>query len=133
MKEEEAMANKTILIVDDDQDLVDVLTTVLESAGYRVESAADRSEGWSKAQQSPPDLAVIDVMMGSDVAGFQLTGDFRRDEKLKKVPIIMLTAINQKLPYGFSPDKDEEFIPVDRFLEKPVDPETLLKEVAALL
>lgn len=127
------MASQNILIVDDDKDLVSALSTVLESAGYRVESAADRSEGWNKAQQSPPDLAIIDVMMGSDVAGFQLTYDFRRDDKLKNVPIIILTAINQKLPYGFSPDTDKEFTPVDRFMEKPVDPEALLKEVADLL
>ena len=127
------MAKGNILIVDDDRDLVDTLRTVLESAGYQVSSAGSRAEGWQKAQQSPPDLAIIDVMMGTEVEGFQLTYDFRRDEKLKAVPIVMLTAINQRLPYGFSLDKDREFLPVDRFLEKPVEPQVLLKEVEKLL
>jgi len=127
------MAQKTILVVDDDAALVDTLTTILESAGYRVVGASGRADAWKKLQGETPDLAIVDVMMESETEGFHLTYDVRADERLKKMPVIMLTAINQKLPFHFSPVEDEEFIPVQKFIEKPVDPATLLKEVGSLL
>ena len=127
------MENKHILLVDDDADLVQALTPVLESAGYQVTTAGNRNEAWQKAQEIQPDLAIVDVMMETQSDGFHLTYDFRRHEKLKDVPIIMLTAINQKLPFHFSSETDEDYIPVNKFIEKPVDPKTLLREIAGLL
>jgi len=127
------MADEEILVVDDDEDLAEALSAVLKSAGYSVTWAANGTEAWRKAQDSPPDLALVDVIMDSVSEGVQLTHRFRRDEKLKDVPIIMLTAVNQKLPLHLGQETGEGYLPVDKFLEKPVDPAVLLAEIAALL
>jgi len=129
------MANEHVLIVDDDKDLVETLSTVLESAGYRVRWAANGTEAWARAQESRPDLAIIDVIMDTIGEGVRLTYRFRTDEKLKDVPIIMLTGVKKKLRMDLRP-LDEEgylYLPVDRYIDKPVDPKVLLKEVADLL
>jgi CheY-like chemotaxis protein len=129
------MANEHVLIVDDDKDLVRTLATVLESAGYRISSATDGSEAWEKAQGSPPDLAIIDVIMDTVGEGVRLTHRFRADEKLKDVPIIMLTGIKRKMRMDLRPLDEEgyRYLPVDKFIEKPVDPKVLLSEVADML
>lgn len=129
------MAQKTILVVDDDADLVDALSIVLESAGYNVLRAGSREQGREMASKQRPDLAIIDVMMETETDGFHLTYDFRHDEKLKDMPIIMLTSINQKLAprFNFSPETDGDYIPVNKFIEKPADPKQLLREIAKLL
>ena len=129
------MANEHILIVDDDKDLVAALTAVLQSAGYRITWAANGAEAWEKAQQSPPDLAIVDVIMDTVAEGVRVTQRFKTDEKLKKVPILMLTAIRQKLGLDIQPQTEEGYLylPVDKFMEKPVDPKVLLKAVAELL
>lgn len=129
------MANEHILIVDDDRDLVNTLTTVLESAGYRTSSAADGTEAREKVQQSRPDLAIVDVIMDTVGEGVRLTQWFREDERLKDMPIIMLTGIKQQLHIDIQPYDEEGYqhLPVDKFLEKPVDPNVLLREVGDLL
>lgn len=129
------MADEHVLIVDDDEDLVRVLTTVLESAGYQVSSAANGAEAWEKAQESRPDLAIVDVIMDTLAEGVRLTHRFRADEKLKDVPIVMLTGVKQKLRMDLRPLDEEgyRYLAVDRYLEKPVAPEVLLHTVADLL
>ena len=127
------MAAKTILIVEDDQDLVDTLRTVLESAGYEAISAPNGTEGWRKAHEVQPDVAVVDMMMDTVAEGFDLSRKFRSDDKTKSIPIIMVTAINQRFPLGMGQSADDQYLPVDRFLEKPVDPQTLLEQIGELL
>lgn len=127
------MAKKNILLVDDDEDLVLALKLVLDSAGYNVITAGSRKEAWQKAQASKPDLAILDVMMEKQSDGFDLARDLRADPKLKDVPIVIATAINQKLPFEFSPDEDSDYVPVNKFMEKPIDPRMLLREVAGLI
>ncbi len=127
------MARKTVLIVEDDRDLVDTLTTVLESAEYEVVSAANGQTGWQKAQQVNPDLAVVDMMMDTVAEGYDLTRRFRSDENMKNMPIIMVTAINQRFPLDMGQPDDDKYLPVDKFLEKPVDPGSLLQQIAELL
>jgi len=129
------MAGKHVLVVDDDKDMVSALRTILESAGYRITAAANGTEAWQKAQESRPDLAIVDVVMDSVGEGVQLTHRFRADQKLKDVPIIMLTGIRQKLGLDLRPGPEEGYgyLPVDKFIEKPVDAKVLLKTVAELL
>jgi len=127
------MADKRILIVDDDADLVEALTLALRSRGYHVTSAATGKEAWEKAQQTPPDLAIIDVMMETVSDGIQLTHRLRQNERLKNVPILMLTAVNQAFSLNLDRETEDGYLPVDKFLEKPVEPAALLKEVEALL
>ena len=127
------MANQDILIVDDDRDLVSVLAEVLNQAGYRVTTSLDGDEAWQKVQKFRPDLAIIDCMMSRLTEGIDLTFRFRQDKRLQDVPIIMLTAINEKLPFKIDRETDEVYLPVDKFIEKPVDPDVLLREIRSLL
>ena len=127
------MAGEHVLIVDDDADLVSVLSIALESAGYRVSAAGNEAEGWSCAKADPPDVALVDIMMDTFAAGIRLVQRFRADAELARVPVIVLTAVNERLRFHIDAERDEGYLPADRFLEKPVDPHVLLAHVAELV
>jgi CheY-like chemotaxis protein len=87
-------------------------------------------------EQRPSDPLILDVMFPqNESAGFELARTIRRkDGKLRNIPIPMLTAVNTKFPLGFGPsDVDDHWLPIDDFVEKPVDLNVLRKRVAALL
>ena len=121
------MAREKILLVDDEKDFVDIITAVLEKGGYEVVAAYDSAGARKQAARERPSLVILDVMMESPTAGFEVARWLRSEEQLKTIPVIMLTAVNQKFPFNF--DKDDIWLPVDVFLEKPVKPEQLLAEV----
>ena len=127
------MAKKTILIVDDDPDFVEATRVVLETAGYAVESARNGQEGLARLAKGGVDLLVLDVMMTHDTEGFRIAQEIRENPATAKVPILMLTGISQKTGFAFSPETDADYMPVDAFLEKPVDPDVLLKTIAKAL
>lgn len=129
------MAN--ILIIDDDPDMVLATRLCLESGGHKVDSAADPAEGLKHIKAKKPDLIILDVMMDSATAGFQFALKLRGPDPdpeiaaLGPIPILMLTAIHSTTPLRFGPD--DQYLPVDDFVDKPFEPETLLKKVNALL
>jgi len=118
-----------ILIVDDDPDMVEAGRIVLEREGYSVESAPSLEEGLIKLAESEPDLLILDVMMAEPDDGLRFARKARRDGFT--LPILMLTSVNRAL--GLQIGMDEEMVPVDEFLEKPVDPATLVEKVRWLL
>ena len=125
-----------ILIVDDDEDFASTTATVLRKEGYDVQIELDIDNAVKSMENKPPDLAILDVMFPEDAsAGFKLARFMRHEnEKLKDIPILMLTAINTKFPLGFGPkDIDDNWMPVTDFLEKPVDFDVLRDKVAKLL
>ena len=125
-----------VLIVDDDEDFAQTTATVLRNQGHEVQIELDTQDAAQSMEAKPPDLVVLDVMFPEDAsAGFELARFMRNEcEKLKAVPILMLTAINAKFPLGFGPkDIDSEWLPVTDFLEKPVDFDVLLDKVTKLL
>ena len=125
-----------ILIVDDDEDFAQTTATVLRNEGHEVQIELDTDDAVQSMQKKVPDLAVLDVMFPEDIsAGFELARFMRHEsEQLKKIPILMLTAINAKFPLGFGPkDIDDEWLPVTDFLEKPVDFDVLVNKVSKLL
>lgn len=127
------MANEKILIIDDDDDLVHALRLPLEAAGYSVARAASGSEGLQLVKTVNPDLIILDVMMDTTTDGFHVSLTLRsRDpaseyKAYSKVPILMLTSIHTTTSLRFGPDQD--YLPVDAFLEKPIEPAELLKKV----
>ncbi len=121
------MAGKTILLVDDDLEFVEVNKMMLEEKEYSVFTAASAAECREKALEAEPDLIVLDVMMETEKAGFEAARWLREQEATSKTPIIMLTGVNQEYPFNFGPDK--VWLPVDEFLEKPVEAERLLAEI----
>jgi len=124
-----------ILIVDDDTDFTDAAVTVLSSAGHTVEVLAETEGVVEHLNRQPPDLLILDVMFPEHTsAGFDLAREIRKDEQLAKLPILMLTAVNIRFPLGFGPDDiDDEWLPVQDFIEKPVDFDVLLERIAKLL
>jgi len=127
------MAKKTILLVDDDPDFVEATRVVLESAGYAVQSASNGKEGLARLKKGGVDCLLLDVMMTRDTEGFHIAREIRETPATAKVPILMLTGISQKTGFAFSPETDADYMPVDAFLEKPVDPDVLLQAIAKAL
>lgn len=87
------MKGKTILIIDDEQDLRDALRTALEEADFTVKEAADGEAGVAAALEAHPDLILLDVMMPK-MSGHGALEALRADPWGKHVPIIMLTALD---------------------------------------
>jgi DNA-binding response OmpR family regulator len=127
------MANEKILIIDDDDDLVHALRLPLEAAGYEVFRAASGNEGLEKIKEVSPDLIILDVMMDTTTEGFHVSLALRSPDprsefkEYSRVPILMLTSIHSTTSLRFGPDKD--YLPVDAFIEKPIEPAELLKKV----
>ena len=126
-----------ILIVDDDPDIVTSAKITLEKEGFQVVSAENGTEGLRKIKSERPDLIILDVMMDTMTEGFQLSLELRNPDptseyyQYKEIPILMLTSIHSTTPLRFEPTK--EYLPVDAFIDKPIDPEALLAKVKELL
>ncbi len=122
------MANK-VLLIDDDSDLIEAISTLLEAKGYTVESASNGKDGFNAAKTSNPDLILLDVMMGSKTEGFDVARELHKEASTKDIPVVLVTGIKKdmNLPFGFEPD--ETWLPVKSVLEKPVKPDILLKIV----
>jgi CheY-like chemotaxis protein len=128
------MENAKILIVDDDPDLTVVLKTVLEGESYVVDTAPGRAEAMEKLRADKPDLLLLDVMMATWSDGFEMARDIRKNPEFKDMPIIMLTGVEQRTGIGFkSTAGDPEWLPVDGFLDKPVEPHVLIAEVKKVM
>jgi len=126
-----------ILIIDDDPDMVLAAQMTLEAAGHNIFTAANGSEGLEQVKEINPDLIVLDVMMDSTTEGFQVSLELRSPDpssefkEFREIPIIMLTAIHTTTPLRFGPD--DAYLPVDVFLDKPLDPDILSAKVEDLL
>lgn len=122
-----------ILIIDDDPDIVLAVEMSLESAGHDVIEAASGEEGLQKIVETRPDLIILDVMMETKTEGFQLALKLRNPDpasdlfEFKDIPILMLTAIHSTTPLRFEPDID--YLPVELFVDKPIDPDDLIGKV----
>ena len=125
-----------IMIVDDDEDFASATAKVLRQAGHEVRIELDTNAAAKSMEANRPDLVILDVMFPENSsAGFELARIMRHhNEKLRGIPILMLTAVNAKFPLGFGPrDIDNVWLPVKDFVEKPVDFDVLCDKVAALL
>ncbi len=128
------MENAKIMVVDDDLDFTNVLKTILESELYTVVTAADRTEGMEKIRINKPDLVILDVMMSTCQDGFEMSRELKENPECKDTPILMLTAVKNKFGIDFkSTAGDPVWLPVEGFLDKPVEPQVLLAEVKKLL
>lgn len=130
---------KKILIIDDDTDMVEAMKIALESVGYNVNSAPNGTLGLQELLNVKPDLVILDVMMETDTEGFNVAWAIRSDDEnskyaaFKTIPILMITAVGQEKKMKFDPKKDQDFLPVNDFVEKPVRPADLIAKVAKYL
>jgi DNA-binding response OmpR family regulator len=112
---------KTILVVDDDQELSDGLRTVLEKQGYRVMQARDGQQGKHLIHQHHPDLVILDMMMPR-MGGYPVLEHFRG--KTDAPPIIMITANEGSRHKAYA-----EYLGVVDYIRKPFAMERLLESV----
>ena len=130
-----------ILIVEDDPDAAESMKVVLESGGYQVLHALDPVDGLAKVRAERPGMVLLDVMMPTGTEGFHFVWELRQDadEGVKKTPIIVTSAIHQTTKLRLYPDQSDkdyepyEYLPVQGFLDKPVDFKKLLEEVRLVL
>jgi CheY-like chemotaxis protein len=126
-----------IYIIDDDRDIVDAMTMVLESEDHEIAFQNDEDDVVGNVSDFGADLIILDVIFPeNDGAGFEIARRLKHDEKTKNIPIAMLSAVNEKGQYSgtFSnADKDDVYLPVDEFVEKPLVPAELVKLVNKLL
>ena len=125
-----------ILVVDDDIELVTAVSIALGDAGHEVSYELTIESAEKSMYARKPDLIVLDVMFPESVtAGFEFAQKIRHyDDELKDVPILMLTGLNRELSREFSSgDIDQYWLPVDNFLEKPVDLDVLCDKVSEML
>ena len=133
------MEGAKILVIDDDPDIVEVLKITLEANSYQVFSANNGTEGLAKVKEIKPDLIILDVMMDTITEGFQVSYQLRNPDprseyaEYAKVPVLMLTGVGEKMRMKFSPETDAEYLPVDAFIEKPIQTPMLLEKVRKLL
>jgi CheY-like chemotaxis protein len=113
-------------------DLIEANKAVLSALGHEVVTAYSADEAREVFEgDKAPDLLVLDVMMEHETAGFFLAQELH--SKLPKLPIIILSGINDcnDYPWNFGPD--ETWLPVIKFLDKPVKPAALAAEVKKAL
>ena len=128
------MEQAKILIVDDDRDIRESLQYILENRQYTAILAADKTEGMEKVKTEKPDLVILDVMMTTWDEGFEMARELKKNEEFHNIPILMLTAARDQTGIDFkSAAGDPAWCPVDGFLDKPVEPQTLIAEIEKLL
>jgi CheY-like chemotaxis protein len=117
-----------VLVVDDDPDFVEITRTILESHGYDVNTAANGDQALRSMKADIPDLVLLDVMMSTVLDGLNLSHVMSEDSALSKVPIVMVSSIADSPSAGMFPT--DEYIPIDAWISKPVQPDDLLSKVA---
>ena len=128
---------KKIYIIDDDRDIVESMSMVLNANGYEVSAQFNDDNVIENVLKYDPDLIILDVMFPeNNSVGFEIARDIKRNNKLTSIPIIMLSAVNEKGIYVgrlTSQDINESWLPVNIFLDKPVQPKELLLQVKSML
>ncbi|MFC1496319.1 response regulator transcription factor [Candidatus Margulisiibacteriota bacterium] len=117
------MSQRSILIVDDEEDIVRALSIRLASMGYQLFTAADGLTGLEIARAEKPDLILLDVMLPK-LDGFKVCRMLKYDEKFKRIPIIMLTAKVTDVDQVMGRD-----VGANEYLTKPFDPDRLVELV----
>lgn len=126
---------KTVLVVDDEPDVVTYLTTVLKDNGYETDSAQNGNEALEKVKKNPPALICLDMSM-PEKSGARFMKELREAPDSSEIPILVVTGVTG---YGSKPEEFEKFIssrsqfpPPEGFIPKPIDVEEFIKKVAEL-
>ena len=125
---------KKVLLIDDDEDLLRSFQVTLESKNYEVATASDSQEGFIKLKEQKPDLVVLDVMMNTNLEGYNMLHAIKKNAAYKNMPIILLTGMVDQMGVNLSSGvEDEKLFPNVHFQDKPIDPLLLADLITALL
>ena len=121
------MSKKTVLVIEDEENLVELLKYRLEANDYNVESALDGEEGLEKIIKLKPDLVILDIMMPK-MHGYEVCRLAKNNKATKDIPIIILTARTQ-----IKDMNDAKKCGANAFISKPFEPAELLNEIKKLI
>ena len=115
-------SGRTVLFVDDDRDFLDAKKVYLEARGHTVHVAESPDEALALLQDLVPDVIFLDLMMDHVDDGFRLGYRIGRDERLRDVPLVMLSGVAAATGKGFAGEADglRAWSGLDRFIDKPV-------------
>jgi len=128
-------SEKKILVVDDEPDVRSFLAACIRDVGFQVETAVDGEDALEKVEANPPDLMTLDMVMPRK-SGIQVIRTLRKDERFKRLPVIVITAHAHD---EFGSDDVRDFYAFTSglrpryILEKPIAPEELVKSIAEIL
>jgi CheY-like chemotaxis protein len=120
---------KTVLVVDDDPDAREYLTTVLQDNGFMATTANDGAEAIAALEQRVPDLVALDISM-PEKSGVAVYRKLKEDERLKNVPVIIVTGISEEFERFISTRR--QVPPPEGYISKPVDAEEFVRKVREL-
>jgi CheY-like chemotaxis protein len=130
------MTQRTVVLVDDEEDIVLYLQTALEDAGFRALTASNAAEGLELIRQKIPDVVCLDILMPGE-SGLSLYQRMRQDDKLKDIPVLISSALNVSKELGdiaFSILPDGTNVPEpDGIVEKPVTAEQFVAAIKKLI
>ena len=128
------MAGKKVLVVDDDPDILDVVTMILESQDYEVVVAHDGMECFDKLGAERPDLMILDLLMPR-MDGFAVYKELQDPKwsEYQDMPILILTSVREEASRRRYELETSQELGVDDYLEKPLSPQILLGSVRRLL
>jgi CheY-like chemotaxis protein len=121
-----------ILVVDDDPDILEAVSAVLESQDYRLATARDGIEALKSIKEEVPDLVILDMLMPR-MDGFAVIKELRSDPKFAGLPVIVLTTVIEDAAYRRYELETGLSMDVHDFVEKPAPPAELLKRVSAIV
>jgi CheY-like chemotaxis protein len=121
---------KKILIVDDEQDVLTYFEAIFQDNGYDTVSAKDGIEGFELAKSEKPDLIVLDIAMPQQ-SGLKTYRQYKGHPALTNIPVIIITAVDDS--FRIFLDEIKELAPPEGIINKPIDPQELLKVVAEIL
>jgi DNA-binding response OmpR family regulator len=123
-----------ILVVDDDPDILEAISMILESQGYEVVTARDGVEGLANLKAEKPDLLILDLLMPK-MDGFAVCKELQdpRWAKHRNIPILILTSVREEASRRRYELETGLELDVDDYVEKPVSPDTLLERVGRLI
>jgi CheY-like chemotaxis protein len=128
------MAQKRLLIIDDDPDYVDGIKSILEKAQYKVDAAYNPKDGFAALETGNYDLLLLDIMMGRGAEGVMVARKINKDPNLREIPVLIITGIREQMAFLFPGQAvHPRFLPTDELMEKPVEPSLLLEKVENLL
>ena len=121
---------KTILIVDDEPDMVDWLKAFFEDNGYQTKHALNGFDGFEMAESDIPDLITLDITMDKE-SGIKMFRKLHDSDKTRNIPVVMLTGVSPEFKRFIESRKQVD--PPAAYFEKPVDQDELLKKIKELI
>lgn len=122
-----------ILLIEDDPDMHHAVRAMLPEPEFHVTCCATGPAGLEAMRRDPPDLVLLDIMLATPSEGFHLCYVMKEEPRLRDVPVIMISAIGERVGMDYAKELGSDYVPAEAFLEKPLDAATLQRTVREFL